>query len=227
VIRAAVTTLSVLCVLGACSSKAFAQSEPPASRLELGVGVRWIGTEQLGAKSATETTGSGGTSTLFSTTSELAGAAGIEGRVGVRLSRSLVVEAEGEYLKPELRIAINGDAEGAAPVTATETIQQFTIGGDLVWYLPVHRWSPRLAPFAIGGAGYMWQLHDPATLVDTGSFYHVGGGVSMLFTSGGRWHTKGAGLRADLQAFVRSNGVAFDDGAKTSLAAGASFFVRF
>jgi hypothetical protein len=51
--------------------------------------------------------------------------------------------------------------------------------------------------------------------------------VSVLFTSGGRWHTKGAGLRADLQAFIRSNGVAFDDGAKTSLAAGASFFVRF
>ncbi len=189
--------------------------------------MRWIGAEQLGAKSAAETTGSGGTSPLFSTTSELSGAAGIDGRVGVRLSRSLMVEAEGAYLKPELRIAISADAEGAAPVTATETIQQFTIGGDLVWYLPVHRWSPRLAPFAIGGGGYMRQLHDPGTLVDTGGFYHVGGGVSALLSSGGRWHTKGAGLRADVQAFIRSNGVAFDDGAKTSLAAGVSFFVRF
>ncbi len=226
-IRAALTTLGVLCVLVGCSSTAFAQSEPPASRLELGVGVRWIGTEQLGAKPATETTGSGGTSQLFSTTSELAGAAGIEGRVGVRLSRSLTVEAEGAYVKPELRIAVSADAESAAPVTATETIQQFTIGGDLVWYLPVHRWSPRLSPFAIGGAGYMRQLHDPGTLVDAGGFYHVGGGVSTLLTSGGRWHTKGAGVRADVQAFIRSNGVAFDDGVKTSLAAGASFFVRF
>jgi hypothetical protein len=97
------------------------------------------------------------------------------------------VEAEGAYVKPELRIAVSADAESAAPVTATETIQQFTIGGDLVWYLPVHRWSSRLAPFAIGGAGYMWQLHDPATLVDTGSSYHVGGGVTLR---GGRWHMR-------------------------------------
>jgi hypothetical protein len=189
VIRAAVTTLGVLCALG-CSSNAFAQSEP-ASRLELGVGVRWIGTEQLGAKSATETTGSGGRSTLFSTTSELAGAAGIEGRVGVRLSRALLVEAEGAYLKPELRIAISADAEGAAPVTATEAIQQFTIGGDVVWYLPVHRWSPAWRRSRSAAPDTCGSSTIRATLVDTGGFYHVGGGVSMLFTSGGRWHTKG------------------------------------
>jgi hypothetical protein len=227
VIRAAITTLGALCMLGAFSTTAFAQSSAPASRLELGVGVRWIGTEQLGVRSATETTGSGGTSPLFSTTSELGGAVGLDGRVGVRVFRDLVVEAQGAYMKPELRIAISADAEGAAPVTATETIQQFTIGGDVVWYLPLHRSSPRLTPFAIGGAGYMRQLHDSGTLVDTGSFYHVGGGVSVLLGSGGRWHTKGLGVHADVQAFIRSNGVAFGDGAKASLAAGASFFVRF
>ena len=38
---------------------------------------------------------------------------------------------------------------------------------------------------------------------------------------------KGAGVRVDVRAFVRSKGVAFDDGAKTSPAAGASLFVRF
>ena len=226
-IRSWIAALGAACALCGWSSSAFAQSDPPASRLELGVGVRWMGAEPLGTRTATETTGAGGTSPLFSTTSELAGAAGVDGRVGVRLSRFLVAELEGAYTKPELRIAVSADAEAAAPVTATETIQQFTIGGNAVWYLPLHRRSPRFAPFAIGGGGYLRQLHDSGTLVDTGTFYHAGGGVSALLGSGGRWHTKGVGIRADVQAFIRSNGVAFDNGSKTSLAAGASFFVRF
>jgi hypothetical protein len=225
-IRTGIATVGAWCLLGVWSTPAFAQSDPPESRLELGVGVRWIGSESLGTRAATETTGSGGTSPLFSTTSELASAAGVDGRVGVRVSRFLVAEFEGAYTKPELRIAVSADAEGAAAITATEAIQQFTIGGNAVWYLPM-RQSPRFAPFAIAGAGYLRQLHASGTLVDTGSFYHLGGGVSALLASGGRWHTKGVGVRADVQAFIRSNGVAFDGGSKASLAAGASFFVRF
>jgi hypothetical protein len=223
--RADVASLAVCCALFAWSSPAFAQSDPPPSRLELGVGVRWIGSEPLGTRPANETTGSGGTSPLFNTTSELSAAAGIDGRVGVRVFRSLVAEAEGAYLKPELRIAVSADAEGAAPVTATETIQQFTIGGNAVWYFPMGH--SRVAPFAIGGGGYLRQLHASGTFADTGSFYHAGGGVSTLLGPGGRWHTKGIGIRADVQAFIRSNGVSFDHASKASLAAGASFFVRF
>jgi hypothetical protein len=226
VIRIAIATLA-LSALCSWSSPASAQTDPPAARLELGVGVRWIGAEPLGTQAATETTGAGGRSALFSATSDLAGAAGIDGRVGVRLSRSLAAEFEGSYAKPELRIAVSADTEGAAPVTATETIQQFTIGGNVLWYFPLRQRSPRFAPFAIGGGGYLRQLHASGTLVDTGSFYHAGGGVSALLGSGGRWHTKGVGVRADVRAFIRSNGVAFDGGSKTSLAAGASFFVRF
>jgi hypothetical protein len=225
VIRTWIAAFGVCALLG-WSSTVLAQSDPP-HRIELGVGVRWIGSEPLGTRVATETTGSGGTSPLFSTTSELAGAAGVDGRVGVRVSRFLVAEAEGTYLKPELRIAVSADAEGAAPVTATETIQQFTIGGNAVWYLPLRRQSSRFAPFVIGGGGYLRQLHESGTLVDTGSFYHVGGGVTALLGSGGRWHTKGVGVRADVQAFIRAHGVAFDDASKTSVAAGTSFFVRF
>jgi len=226
VIRTAIVTFALSALCG-WSAPVFAQADPPVSRLELGVGVRWIGTEPLGTQAANETTGAGAKSPLFSTTSELGGAAGIDGRVGVRLSHSFVAEIEGTYAKPELRIAVSADTEGAAPVTATETIQQFTIGGNLVWYLPLRQRSPRFAPFAIGGGGYLRQLHDSGTLVDTGSFYHAGGGVSTLLSSGGHWHTKGVGVRADVRAFIRTNGVAFDGGSKTSLAAGASVFVRF
>jgi hypothetical protein len=185
-----------------------------------------MGAESLGTKSATETTGVGGTSTLFTTTSELAGAVGIDGRAGIRVSRSWSVEAEASYLKPQLRIAVSGDTEGAAAVTAAETIEQFTIGGNVVWRLPGRRWSPRFAPFAIAGGGYMRQLHEAETLVESGRFYRFGGGVSAMLVAN-RLRTKGAGIRADLRGLIRSKGVAFDAGSRLSPDAGASLFLRF
>ncbi len=215
---------------GALSLAAFtvaAQTAEPASRLELGAGVRWIGGEQLGARTATETTSAGGRSALFNTATDLAGAVGVDGRVAVRLSRSLAVEAEASYLKPQLRIAVSGDTEGAAAVTAVETIQQFTMGGNLIWRLPGRRWSPRFAPFATAGAGYLRHLHEQATLVDAGHYYQFGGGVSSLLVATRRLHTRGIGVRADLRGLVRSTGVTVDGGSKVSPAAGASLFVRF
>jgi len=131
------------------------------------------------------------------------------------------------YLKPELRIAVSADAEGAAAVTAVEAIQQVTIGGRALFYIPGRHWSPRFAPFAMAGGGYLRQLHEQATLVQTGRFYQFGGGVSALLVSRPHFHTRGAGVRFDVSALVRSGGAAFDGGSQTSPAAGASAFVRF
>jgi hypothetical protein len=207
---------------------ALAQSSAaPPYRVEAGVGVIWMGQESIGARSATETTGAGATATLFNTSSELTGAAGFDGRIGVRVSRSLVAEVEASYLKPQLSIAISGDAEGTAAVTASETIQQFTIGGNVRWLLPGRRWSPRLAPFVLGGGGYMRQLHDQATLLETGHFYQFGAGVEGLLKARRRFPGRGVGARADIRAIIRAKGVAFDGGSKASPAAGVSVFVRF
>jgi len=210
------------------ASVVFAQQvEPPKSRFEVGIGVLWIGQEPLGAKTANETTGGGGALALFNTSSELSSAAGIAARVGVRLSRSLVAEADASYLKPQLRIAISGDTEGAAALTAAETVQQFTVGGNVLWYLPHVSRSRRVAPFALAGGGYLRQLHDQAILVETGRFYQFGAGATYLLVSGRHFHTKGAGVRADARAVVRAKGVALDGGTRTSPAFGASAFVRF
>ena len=71
---------SIAFLLGAAAvvqvSPAFAQPANRAPfRFEGGVGIVWDGTQSLGMRTATETTGSGGTSPLFSTSSELGGAA--------------------------------------------------------------------------------------------------------------------------------------------------------
>lgn len=219
--------LGVLCALCGCASSAAAQSADPGARFHLGIGVIWDGRQPLGDNIAKETTAAGGAATLFSTSSELAGAAGAAARLGVRLTRSLVAEAEASYLKPELRIAISGDAENAAAVTALDTTQQFTIGGGVVWYLPGRRWSPRFAPFATAGGGYLRQLHEQNTFLQTGRYYQLGGGLSTLLVTEPHVHIKGVGIRADLRALVRSKGVVFDGGSKTSPAADVSLFVRF
>ena len=208
------------------ASSAFAQADPPAYRVDVGIGVVGIGRQSLGDKATTETTASGDSLALFHAASELGGAPGIGAHVGVRVTRALVVEADASYVKPQLRIALSGDSEGAAAVTATEDVQQFTIGGGILWYLPV-RTPPRLAPFVTGGGGYLRQLHERATLVETGRYYQFGGGVSLLLVTGRHFHTKGIGARAEARAMVRARGVAFDGGSKTSPAAGVSMFVRF
>ena len=199
----------------------------PASRFELGIGGLWMGTESLGSKTATETTGSGAATPLFNTSSDLAGAFGVEGRLGVRVFRSLVAEADASYLKPQLRIATSADTESAAPVTATETVQQVTIGGGVLWYLTGEHQSSRVAPFLMAGAGYLRQLHEQGTLVGEGSYYQFGGGANLLLVSSRRFHTKGIGARVDFRALIRSKGIAFDGGSTTSPAAGVSAFVRF
>ena len=194
------------------AAPSLAQSAAPASRLELGIGALWVGRESLGSAAAAEARGAGGTSTLFNTSTELGSAAGVEGRIAVRLSRSFSAEAAASYMKPQLRIAVSGDAENAAPITATEAIHQFMVGGRVIWMIPGKRWSPRFAPFAMGGGGYLRQLHEAGTLVDTGRFYEVGGGVNALLMSRRRWRAKGVGIRADVRALVRARGVAFDGG---------------
>jgi len=196
-------------------------------RLEVAIGPLWVGRQAFGSSDATETTSAGGRLTLFGTSTELAGASGLEARVGVRLSRVFEAEGSATYATPQLRTQIGNDFESAAPATATEVVQQFTVGGGLLWYVRSARSASRLAPFAMAGAGYLRQLHESATLVETGRFYQLGGGVKYLFVSRPGSHVKGIGVRVDVRALVRQQGVAFDAGLHISPAAGASLFARF
>src|SRR4029077_1292642 len=99
---------------------------------------------------------------------------------------------------PQIRTQITNDFEGAAPVTATEIIRQFTVGGGVVWYVRPARSASRLAPFATAGVGYLRQLHESGTLVETGHFYQFGGGVKYLFVSRPGSRLKGIGARIDV-----------------------------
>jgi hypothetical protein len=204
---------------------ASAQQPVDVGRLELSAGVVWGGGLDLGSAAATETSPAGQPVPIFATSTTLGALAAFEGRIGWRFSRSFTAEADATVGQHDLRIALSNDVEGAPAATVSERVDQFTIGGALLWHAPLG--SPRLRPFAAAGGGYLRALHENATLAQTGHYYQFGGGVDVLLASRGTARLKAVGVRVDARALVRINGVAFDAAARTAPAAAASLFVRF
>ena len=222
------TAAIVLATLAACATSVRAAHAQPATgpgRLELSFGSLWMGHQALGTADAHETTPTGGQLQIFKTSSELTAVFGLDARAAVRVLPSLEVEFQGSYGHPEVRVAVSGDIESAAPVTAVDTVQQFTIGGGVVWYL--RRITPRLVPFVTGGIGQLRQMHQDRISLETGLYYQVGGGVKYFFFARPSGLLNAFGIRADVRALVRTEGVAFDDGGHAAPTAGVSAFVRF
>jgi len=222
-VRRATVLVAALLLLAA---EASAQGTTPAGRVEVGAGIEWLGSSAFDTAAATETTSTGGFSTLFSTSSTLKSAVGFQAHLGVRVTERLEAQVIGAISDPSLSTTITGDIETTDTVTATDSIRQYVIGGGALWYFPVRR-SPRLTPFATGNIAYLRQLHETRTLVETGQLYRVSGGVKYLFASRSGSVVKGYGLRAEGGFAVRVKGVAFDGGTHTSPWVAASLFARF
>lgn len=214
-----------------CGAAWFATASPARAqsmaggRFEVGVGVTWTGGTSVGAADATETAPSGRL-TLFSTSTKMSAAAGVDARVGVRLTSRFAVEASSSYSRPTLRTAISGDLENGAPITATDALRQITVDGAVVMNLIGAQGVGRLTPFVVAGAGYVRQLHEGDALAVDGERYFAGGGITLLLMS--RPHgLKGAGVRADARALLQRNGAAFDGRLHASPTVTASIFARF
>jgi len=225
--RAIVTTVLVVsALLPAASAQAQSATTLPG-RLEVAIGTVWIGSAALGTMDANETTGTGGDFRLFSTSTELGSAAGLDSHVSLRVTRSFEAEAFGSYTKPELQVRVESDTETSnAPLTVTGSIQEFLIGGAALWYLPAPRLGDRARLFVRGGVAYLRDLENDGTLIVSGHAYELGGGVKIMLASRDSGWWKGMGARLDARAVVRQKGVAPDDNAHTSLAVGASANTR-
>jgi hypothetical protein len=209
-------------------ARAQRQTDAGPGRVELGIGWTRIGRAAVGGGDATETTSSGATLSLFSTSTERAAASGVEGRVGVALTRRFECEGTGTYAAPQWRTRITGDYENAASVTAAETVHRFTVGGAILWYVRHPRIGPPLlTPFLTAGGGYWRELHAGAVLADTGRFYDVGGGLKVLLRSREEALVKGVGVRIDARVQARTGGIAFDGASRLSPTLGVSLFGRF
>jgi hypothetical protein len=196
-------------------------------RFEVAAGGLWAAPVSMGAADATETAPNGTRFRLFSSESSLASAIGLEGRVGVRLTRALQLEGAASHAAPTLRTRIRSDAEGIPDLTLAETVNQWTIEAALVAHLARWRFGTRSVPFLSVGVGYLRQLHEGGTLVETGRTYQGGGGVSVLLKRAGERRLKSAGLRIGARGAVRTGGRSFDDRARVAPLVDVSMFLRY
>lgn len=207
------------------ASPAGAQPSNPG-RIEISAGARWIGPVAFGATAATETTFGGGKRTLFDSSSRLDPSIGGDIAVGVRLTRVLRAEFGVAYNPTGLTTRITNDVEDVPDLSVKAPVTQFLVEGG-VQALP-ERWRRgRLAPYVSAGLGYLRQLNDGRTLVETGRSWYVGGGLYYERAATHARRLKATGVRADVRALILSDGVAPDDTRRGAPAITASVFARF
>ncbi len=147
--------------------------------------------------------------TLFAVSSTMEPLAGLEANVGYAISPSLVVEGGGWFARANIAPSLSRDQEAAPRSIDGEKLHQFILSGGITWQLP---WSMgrRVAPFVGSGAGYLRQLHEERTLVESGRLFYLGGGA-RYFILGGAGGSRSLGIRGDLRANWRTPGIDFED----------------
>jgi opacity protein-like surface antigen len=218
-------------VLGALAGTAYAQAadEPSLRRHEIVVsgGLVWSGGYAIGDSTARLRSNATGSApppfTLFATSAAVKGALGVEARLGVAVTRSFAIEAGGAFSRPTIAVALSRDPEAAPQTLAGESLQQFAFDVGAVWQLPV-RLGERLRPFASGGAGYLRQLHEERTLVETGQIYYVGAGLRH-WLRGGAGTARSIGVRGELRATWRRGAIDFENRTRAFPSAALFLFV--
>jgi len=177
---------------------------PRAGTLEVSGGGLWTGGYSFETVSANETrnptTGSGPL-TLFQGEPQLDGGGGAEAHLGVYLGRHVSVEGGFQFSRPSLSLHTSSDFEDAPDTTVSASVTQYVIDGSLLY----HFGTGRLTPFISGGAGYLRQLIQDNSIVETGNEIHGGGGVKYWLGAGRRF-----GVRAEMRLSSLSGGVSLD-----------------
>jgi hypothetical protein len=199
-----------------------------SGRLELSAGTVWVGKAAVGTRDATLTGSGGDRFRLFSTSSELGGATGLNVRLGRRVTSIIEAEVSASYASPLLTTRITGDAEAAPATAVSDSITQFTIEGGALVDLTRRRPGSRVLPFVAVGGGYLRQLHEGDTLAQAGKVAYAGGGARFpLVSRAAARRLTQLGVRVDLRALLRSGSVMLDGRSHISPALAASLFVRF
>ena len=187
------------------------------NRVTINAGIAWLSGYDVGTSTAQlRGNGTGLTPppfTLFTAASRVATTAAPELRVGVSLTPRLTIEGGASLSHPRIGVSISSDPETSVQELPGEELQQYVFDGGLSWQLPVNL-GRRLAPFVIGGAGYLRQLHEDRTFAETGQIYYAGGGA-RLWLRGGQDDSRPIGVRGDFRINLRSNGIDFEDQRRT------------
>jgi hypothetical protein len=222
-------TLAVIVALIGCRSATAQTVDRPLHRFEATVGALGLGGGELQSEDAELRRG--GVSTdefpLFRTATNLEASPGFDGRVAFWLMRWLAVEAGFVVTRPVVRTRVTDDDEGAEDITLDDDLEQYFVEASAVLLLDRFRIGDKTVPFVSGGGGYLRQLHEGRTLVETGQVYHVGGGLRHWLRVRDSGFVRAAGLRVDARAYMLVNGFASDGGVRPHGAISGALFLTF
>ncbi len=215
---------------GAGVTPATAQSVRPEWRPwhpVLSIGGGWAGSESLGTVTA-ETRATGiATLTpspfpLFQTTSTLDGGPRAELALALPVTPTLAVEIVGTMARPTLTTAISRDAETAPAASASEQIDDYTVGARLLYELSHWSFGGRARPFLAAGGAYLRQLHEDQVLVETGQVWTAGAGLRVWLL--GARQGRSLGVTTEVGWAWRTGGITFTDGARGAPTASIRLF---
>ena len=202
-------------------------ASPCAAQVTINGGLLWSAGHETGMSTADLRSNAAGSSappfTWFQADSRIGQAPGFEGRVGVDVTRSLTIEGGASYARPPLTFAISRDAESASQEYEGESLHQYAFDGAVLWRLPMER-TPRVTPFVVGGVGYLRQLHEERTLVESGQLYFAGGGA-RFWLRGSATSSRALGLRMDVRVNIRRRGIDFENAVRVYPTVSALLFV--
>lgn len=187
------------------------------SRFEVGGGMSWTGGSDAGSGDALLSRGTPGTPlTLFATSSRVKAAAGVTARATYFITSRIAIEALAEYSRPVLRTTISNDFEQAAGTEASDRLSSYVFGGSLFYRIG----HGRVAPFVVGGAGYLRQLDEDQIMLVNGSEVHAGGGITVDLAA----HFA---VRTDVVASSRNKSIGFEEKRRVVPVISATLAYRF
>jgi hypothetical protein len=206
----------------------------PGGRFEISGGAGMVGGTDLGTATAT-LSGSGvpqgSPVTLFDTETKIESGQRYEARVAWRFTPALQVEGGVAINRTHLNTRITNDFEQAPNTEAREKFTEYAIEAGLLLHLTKLTFAGgRARPFVTGGAGYLRQVHEGQTLIDTGQSGYAGGGLTFtLRQAPRRAFLETLGLRADVRANIRSGGFEGNDDSGVTFAPSITggLFIRF
>jgi hypothetical protein len=181
--------------------RADAQAPTIAPRAEIGLAVVGALPVSLGVSDAAFTRPDGRPLVVYRTHNRLAPGAGVEGRLGYRVSRRVSIEAAGAWTALNVESRLTDDVEEASPAIAAARLSRFTAEGAAL--VDISRGS-RSAVFARGGAGWWRELTRGIAVIDDAAFVSAGLGVKYWWGSQSARRGRRVALRLDARAVARS-----------------------
>ena len=218
---------AIACGVFACASSVVCTAQTLViPKYEVSAGVRLGGPITIASERATEVAPGGATRSLFSSNTRLGTSTGATAGFGVQLSRAVRAEMAAGYGTAQLNTKVSADTEEVANTTVSTSVTQLVAEAGIL--AQRSRWrTRRMQPFATAGIGYVREMYEGRTLIETASALYVGGGLYYVRASARPRQIRVTGLRVDLRGYVRRGGVASTTKVHTAPEVSATMFVRF